>query len=270
MNQKITKAVILARGLGKRMRAADEGAQLDKATAQVAGAGVKGMINVGRPFLDYVISALADAGITQVCLVIGPEHDLIRDYYSNPQLGSRVTIDFAIQAEPLGTANAIAAAKDFVGESRFVVVNSDNYYRPSALEVLTECPGNATLGYERNALVEKSNIPAERIAAFAILVTNGARLRDIIEKPDAATLSAYPGALISMNAWVFTPDIFTACAHIPLSARGEYEIADAVRYLIKQGNQVLVAPVAEGVLDMSTRRDIEAVKAALAGVEVRL
>ena len=55
------KAVILARGLGKRMRQADEHASLDPKQAAVADQGIKAMIPIGRPFLDYVLSALADA-----------------------------------------------------------------------------------------------------------------------------------------------------------------------------------------------------------------
>ena len=45
---------------------------------------------------------------------------------------------------------------------------------------------------------------------------------------------------------------------------------DAVRYLIEQGEQVTVVPSKEGVLDMSSRRDIAAVKEALADVSVSL
>ena len=70
----------LARGLGKRMREqAQTGARVDAAQAEAADRGVKAMIPIGRPFLDYVLSALADAGYTETCLVIGPEHGAIRE-----------------------------------------------------------------------------------------------------------------------------------------------------------------------------------------------
>ncbi|MEO6444527.1 MAG: nucleotidyltransferase family protein, partial [Gemmatimonadaceae bacterium] len=63
------------------MRAADGGASLDDAQTRAADAGVKGMIPIKRAFLDYVMSALADAGLTDICLVIGPEHGAVRNYY---------------------------------------------------------------------------------------------------------------------------------------------------------------------------------------------
>jgi len=47
-----TKAVILARGLGTRMRKADDDASLDAAQAAAADSGIKGMIPIGRPFMD--------------------------------------------------------------------------------------------------------------------------------------------------------------------------------------------------------------------------
>lgn len=58
------------------MRKEADGVALDAEQSRAADAGVKAMISVGRPFLDHVISALADAGFTDVCLVIGPEHDI--------------------------------------------------------------------------------------------------------------------------------------------------------------------------------------------------
>jgi len=61
MEGTIEKAVILARGLGTRMRKADSAARLDPTQAAAADTGIKAMIPVGRPFLDYVLSALADA-----------------------------------------------------------------------------------------------------------------------------------------------------------------------------------------------------------------
>ena len=73
------KAVILARGLGTRMRQADAGAALDSGQAQVADRGIKAMIPVGRPFLDFVLSGLADAGFEEIGLVIGAEHGVITE-----------------------------------------------------------------------------------------------------------------------------------------------------------------------------------------------
>ncbi|WP_353066467.1 hypothetical protein [Arcanobacterium hippocoleae] len=68
------KVVVLARGLGTRMRKAAAGAELTGAQAEAASLGAKAMMPIGRPFLDHCLHAYADAGITEACLVIGPEH----------------------------------------------------------------------------------------------------------------------------------------------------------------------------------------------------
>lgn len=273
----VTKAVILARGLGTRMRREDGAAQLDARQAKLAATGAKALMDVGRPFLDYVLGALADAGIREVCLVIGPEHEALRDYADRVSAKTRagqgrLTVTTAVQEEPRGTADAVAAARTFAGTDRFVVLNSDNHYPAGALAQLVAAPGTALLGFDRAALIAGSNIPAERVRAFALLaVDEDGHLADIVEKPDDQVLAQYgESAPVSMNAWLFTPSIFAACAQIEPSVRGELEIVDAVRLLARQGEPVRVVPVAAGVLDMSSRGDVAAVAAALTGVEVRL
>ena len=136
--ERVRKAVILARGLGTRMRKSDDSAVLDLAQMDAAGSGVKAMIPIGKPFLDYVLSMLADAGYSLVCLVIGPEHQVIRDYYTIQSPPKRVQIDFAIQEKPLGTADAVLAAKEFAGGDLFLAINSDNYYPLTALSAMRE------------------------------------------------------------------------------------------------------------------------------------
>ena len=266
------KAVIMARGLGTRMRKAAVGVSLTAEQASAAQAGVKAMISLdGRPFLDYVISSLADAGFDQFCLVIGPEHDLIRDYYDSCEK-SRVEITYAIQEQPLGTADAVAAAEDFAGDDRVLVVNSDNFYPEDAVARLREVPASATLGFTKRAMIDQSNIDPERIRAFALLDSDDSgQLTDIIEKPAPEVVDAAgETALVSMNCFLLTPRIFEACRSIEKSARGEYEIVDAVRWMVEQGERFAVVPVEAAVLDMSNRGDIASVVDALGGREVKL
>src|SRR5215207_7987853 len=104
------KAVLLARGLGSRMKQEGEAAALSESQAKAAAAGAKGMMPIGegvaRPFLDYVLSALAEAGCTSVCFVVAPDHAVIRDYYEGIGKPSRLKIDYAIQPIADGTARA--------------------------------------------------------------------------------------------------------------------------------------------------------------------
>src|ERR1043166_8598826 len=93
------QAVILARGLGTRMRKPVAGAALDPAQHAAAERGQKAMMPLagGRPFLDFVLSGLADAGYARVCLVVGPGPDPVRVHYTGPGRPARVRLEFAGQ-----------------------------------------------------------------------------------------------------------------------------------------------------------------------------
>ncbi|MGH7472242.1 MAG: sugar phosphate nucleotidyltransferase, partial [Longimicrobiales bacterium] len=271
-----TKALVLARGLGTRMRRADPGARIDSTQQRVADAGVKGLMPVGsaqsRPFFDYIISALADAGITDVCLVIGPEHQHIRDYVAALEL-TRVRIHFAIQEEPLGTADAVLAGESFAAGESVLVVNSDNYYPVHTLRDLQQLGAAGVAAFEREALVRLGNVDAERVAKYAIIdIDERGFLKQIIEKPNAETLAALgPEVLVGMNSWSLPPEIYDACRRIEPSARGELELPNAVQY----ARDVLRVPFRvlafrAGVIDLSSRADIDSVVTMLHDVEPRL
>ncbi len=269
----VHKAVILARGLGTRMRKANDSAVLDDQQAKVADTGVKALIPIDRPFLDYVMHNLAEAGYSEICLVIGPEHDLVRDYYTKEITTSRVKVSFAIQDEPLGTADAVAAAKDFAGMDHFIVINSDNYYPIEALKGLKALGTVGLAGFEREALVAQSNIPADRVTAFAVIETDeNDFMTSVVEKPTAEQLAAIAEPhYLSLNCWRFGPSIFEACAKIEKSTRGELELPDAVTYTRENMNEMYkTVKVHAGVLDLSRREDIQEVINRLKGKEVNI
>lgn len=267
----LTTAVVLARGLGTRMRRADGMADLTAEQTAAADTGSKAMMPIGRPFLDHVLSALADGGITDVCLVIGPTHDAVRDYYDSLEL-QRTSILFAVQNEALGTANAVLAAEQLTGDRRFLVVNGDNYYEADVIKAMRAVTGNALAGYDKLALVERGNIEADRISGFALVEASDEQLLvDILEKPNPDVVAVHGDhAMISMNCFAFTPRIYDACRAIVPSPRGEYEIVDAVRRLVAENEPVRVVPVASAVLDLSRRCDIPGVEAVLRGRPVYL
>lgn len=272
----VRTAVILAAGQGSRMRRDEPSAALDASQAAVAASGIKGMMPfggpLGRPFLEYVISALADAGITDVVLVIGPSHDLIRTHFTTGVRPSRVRLHFVVQPEPLGTANAVAIAADSVGSEPFLVLNSDNYYPVEAFRLLAEYGDAATVAFDRAALLRWGNIPAERVQAFAALdVDADGTLRGVVEKPGGEWAADDPRfRWVGMNLWCITPALADACRRVPRSTRGEFELPEAVALAIREGVTVRAMPFEGGVLDLSHRSDVSAVQQALADITPRL
>jgi glucose-1-phosphate thymidylyltransferase len=99
-------------------------------------------------------------------------------------------------------------------------------------------------------------------------------LIDLIEKPDEETWRALAAsgarALISMNCWRLPPLMFDVCRALEPSARGEFELPQAIRNAIAAGVRFRVVRSAQGVLDLSRRVDVAAVAARLREVRIEL
>ena len=270
-----TQAVILARGLGTRMRreAEGSGAALSDDQRRAAERGAKGMMPLGaRPFLDYVLSALADAGIRDVTLVVAPEHESIREHFERTHVPARVRLRYAVQAEPRGTADAVLSVRGVVDDAPFLVLNSDNYYPVAAFRDLAALGGAGLVAFEAETLVREGGLEPERVFKYALLdIDDAGFLRAVREKPSADDpLAQRDERWVSMNLWSFTPVIFEACARVRPSARGELEIQDAVTIAMHElGERFGVVRMRAGVLDMSSRADIAFVASQLAGIEPR-
>jgi dTDP-glucose pyrophosphorylase len=262
-----SRAVVLARGLGTRMREADPAVILTPEQQRSADAGLKPMVPVnGRPFLEYVLSAIADAGLEQVALIVAPDHRLIRHHFEE-HAPSRLAISFVVQDEPLGTANAVLAAEHWAGGDPFLVMNADNLYPVRALADLASLDQPGLPAFEAEDLVRTGNIPAERVNAFALIETDDdGYLKRIVEKPKKlppdTELPPKGGSytisipLVSMNCWRFDARIFGACRDVARSSRGEFELPEAVMLAMTRGVRFKTIHARGPVLDLSRRADM--------------
>lgn len=270
------RAVVLARGRGTRMqrqgRADPARDALSPEQAQAADAGLKAMIPLnGRPFLDYLLSALVDGGCPEVCLVIGPEQEAIRERYTRISPPRRARVRFAVQEQARGTADALLAAEPLVEDEPFLALNADNYYPLDVYATLADLRGHGLPAFSRDALVHDGHVDRARVRDYALLeIAPNRDLQDIIEKPADEIYTRTDGqdAFVSMNVWRFEPSIFTACRRIDPSPRGELELPSAVRYAIRvMGERFTTFPVRAGVLDLSYRGDILEVERRLAAID---
>jgi glucose-1-phosphate thymidylyltransferase len=267
-----SRALVLARGLGRRMQRADDGAVLTEDQKKAADSGLKSFLPMaGRPFLDYVLGSLADAGIESVGLVVAPEHEQMARYYRADHPPERLRIDFVVQDQPRGTADAVVAAQDWVSGQPFLVMNADNLYPSGMLRRLCALDEPGLPVFTRSNLVRTSNIPDERIRSFALLsIDADGYLSGIVEKPDEQQFAAAgPSACVSMNCWRFDQRIFSFCRDVPLSARGEFELPQAVGAAVSGGVRFNTVPARGPVLDLSTRGDATEVERRLAGITPR-
>lgn len=273
-----TLAVVLARGLGSRLRA-DDGALLSEAQEDAAARGAKGLMPVaGRPFLDFLLHELADAGVTDIVFVVSPNDVLIRQRYDSDAPPTRLRVRYAVQHEPKGTAHALLAARDAVCAAlgapmdderhrHFLMCNADDLYPSEAIRALVDLDGPGLIAFDADALVAGGMIEPERIRAFALLnIAADGVLKDIVEKPAADhPLARADERWVSMNLWRFTETIFEDCAAVEPSPRGELELADAVRRAIARGERFTTIPQRVPVPGLTHRRDVTALDALLAG-----
>jgi len=110
----VTEAVILAGGLGTRLRSVLP--DLPKAMAPVA----------GKPFLGWIMGWLKDRGIKRVVLSLGYRHEVITAYIKEafPEID---TIP-CIEEEPLGTGGGIRRALEQAKTAHPLVLNGDTLF----------------------------------------------------------------------------------------------------------------------------------------------
>ena len=107
------QAIILAGGLGTRLRS-------------VIGDAPKPMAPVGdKPFLEHLMGVLADAGFTHVILSVGYRSGQIVDHFGDRF--AAISIDYAVEATPLGTGGAIRAGLARARPGPCFVLNGDTY-----------------------------------------------------------------------------------------------------------------------------------------------
>lgn len=107
------EAIVLAGGLGTRLRGILQG--VPKPMAPVA----------GRPFLEIQLNQLARAGCARVILSVGHLHEVIESHFGATWRG--MSLDYAIESEPLGTGGAIRAALALGREESILVLNGDTF-----------------------------------------------------------------------------------------------------------------------------------------------
>jgi D-glycero-alpha-D-manno-heptose 1-phosphate guanylyltransferase len=111
----INQCIILAGGLGTRLRAAVP--DLPKCMAPVA----------GKPFLHYVIRHFQNQGVEQFIFSLGYMHEVILDYLHNNYYKTQVKA--VLEKEPLGTGGAIRLACEVVQSEHVLVTNGDTFFR---------------------------------------------------------------------------------------------------------------------------------------------
>lgn len=178
-----------------------------------------------KPVLFYAIEQLVEAGITDIGVIVGDTGDQVRAAVGDgSQFGAKVT--FVQQDAPNGIAHAVATARDFLGESRFVLYLGDNFVM-----------GGIKSYVERfQSARDTSQIllhPVDEPESFGIAELDGGRVVRIVEKPKRPASN-----LAVIGVYLFDPAVHDVISTLKPSGRGELEITEAIQGLIDRGNRV--------------------------------
>jgi len=231
-------AVVMAAGLGTRMKSA---------TPKHLHA------LLGRRMVDWVIRAARDAGVERLVVVASPES---ADSFDG--------LEVAVQEKPLGTGDAVRAARNALAgrNGDVLVLNGDV---PALTPELVRALVDAHRGAGAAGTVLAFEPPDAR--AYGRVVRDGdGRLARIVEATDASPRELALGEANS-GIYVFRAEkLWPALDRLePHNAQGELYVTDTLGLLVANGDEVAVhkAEVPWEVEGINTRSELAFVAARL-------
>lgn len=212
------KGLILAGGHGTRLR-------------PLTFTGNKHMIPIAnQPMLFYGLRHLAEAGIRDVGIVLGPLHEGIRDAVRD---GSSfgLNVRYIHQGDPRGLAHAVLCAREFLAEDPFVMYLGDNLLQEGVRQFVE--------AFDRGGVEAIVGVtPVLHPERYGVVELDGDHIVSVAEKPKSPKSN-----LALIGVYLFTRSIHRIIDQLPVSSRGELEITDAIWQLNEQTHSVAVRHV---------------------------
>jgi glucose-1-phosphate thymidylyltransferase len=242
------KALVLSGGSGTRLR-------------PITHTSAKQLVPVAnKPVLFYGLEAIAEAGVTDVGIIVGDTAPAIEAAVGDgSKFGIKVT--YIRQLEPLGLAHAVLVAREFLGDDDFVMYLGDNFIVGGITGLVEEF---VTSRPEARIMLARVSDP--RAFGVAELDEVTGRVKGLEEKPRQPKSD-----LALVGVYLFTPAIHEAVASLKPSWRGELEITEAIQWLLDNGRTVNSTTITGYWKDTGNVTDmLEVNRLVLEGLEPRL
>lgn len=175
-----------------------------------------------RPLLEHVLLALKAASIRDIVLIVGYKHERVQDAMGNgKRLGIRIR--YVAQKQQLGTAHALAEARQYV-RGPTLVINGDILIDAKAIQDLLKNPqGEMSILCVSRPGIQRLSLILEK---------------DRVQKIQPGAAISESDAPVNTGVYLLTKEIFKDSGTLELSSRGEYELIDALQKAIDRGIDV--------------------------------
>ncbi len=169
---------------------------------------------MGKSLICYTLENLKKVGVKEVIIVQGKGRDIEKKLKTCSLPRFSKGIKFVLQKTPLGTGNAVICAKNYLKE-KFLVLNGDDFYEAKDIK-------NCLLKFP--ALLVKE---VKKPLFFGVIVPEKDYIKEVIEKPKRPKSN-----LVNAGCYFISKKDLTE--KIKKSPRGEYEITDYIKKIIKK------------------------------------
>lgn len=208
----MNKAVILAGGQGKRMKA-----EMPKPLFKV----------LGEPMLSWVISACEAADISDICVVKGFKGEMIDEYLG----GKYKTV---LQAERLGTGHAVKQAVPFLEEDaggHTLVLCGDAPFIDA--ETIKEA---LVIHKQQNNAVTVITAELDEPFGYGRIIRSAGGISGIVEQKDATEEQRLIREVNSGTYWFRTADLIELLGKLENNnVQNEYYLTDTVSIALAEG-----------------------------------
>jgi len=203
----------------------------------------KHLIPVGnKPLLVYTVELLLRSGIDHLGILVNefskPIFERVLRKYFNQDFY------YIIQNEPFGIAHGLLLAEEFIKEEKFVMVLGDNYFDLDLINIITSFQSE-----EINCKIFLKEV--EEPERYRVAYIGDGKIIDLVEK----TKMAFSNLAIT-GLYALDHSIFKACKKIKPSQRGQYEITDAIKWLLQNGYSVRYEKLSGNWRDIDNPTDL--------------
>lgn len=223
--QNKTSAVILAGGEGKRMNS-----KRPKVLAEV----------LFKPMLKWVIDAVRQAGIEDICVVTGSKHEFVEEYLQTLPF----EVEKVFQSERLGTGHAVMMASNFLERHRgsdVLILNGDApFINTDTIKEAFVMHNQTGKGCTVISAEVENPTGYGRIIHETADNNQSNMLKAIVEEKEATDAIRKIKEVNSGAYWFDADSLLDALKNVQKSEKtGEYYLTDTVAIIKKSGKTVL-------------------------------